>query len=71
MKLHSNWSTLRYSISQDIIYQKDLAETLKRIAKNGRDGFYKGKTADLIVDEMKSNNGLISHIGMARCILSL
>jgi len=45
----------------DIIYQKDLAETLKRIAKNGRDGFYKGKTADLIVDEMKANNGLISH----------
>ena len=45
----------------DIIYQKDLAETLKRIAKNGRDGFYKGETADLIVDEMKSNNGLISH----------
>ena len=44
----------------DIIYQKDLAETLKRIAKNGRDGFYKGKTADLIVDEMKANNGLIS-----------
>ena len=45
----------------DIIYQKDLAETLKRIAKNGRDGFYKGETADLIVDEMKSNNGLISY----------
>ena len=45
----------------DIIYQKDLAETLKRIAENGRDGFYKGKTADLIVDEMKANNGLISH----------
>ena len=45
----------------DIIYQKDLAETLKRIAKNGRDGFYKGETADLMVDEMKSNNGLISH----------
>ena len=45
----------------DIIVQKDLAETLKRIALNGRDGFYKGKTADLIVNEMKLNNGLISH----------
>ena len=45
----------------DIIYQKDLAETLKRIAKNGRDGFYKGETADLIVSEMKANYGLISH----------
>ena len=45
----------------DIIVQKDLAETLKRIASDGRDGFYKGKTADLIVNEMKANNGLISH----------
>ena len=45
----------------DIIIQKDLAETLKRIALNGRDGFYEGKTADLIVNEMKLNNGLISH----------
>ena len=46
---------------EDIIVQKDLAETLKRIALNGRDGFYKGRTADLIVNEMKANNGLISH----------
>ena len=45
----------------DIIFQKDLAETLKRSASDGRDGFYKGKTADLIVNEMKANNGLISH----------
>jgi|TARA_B100001093_G_scaffold520125_1_gene612908 gamma-glutamyltranspeptidase/glutathione hydrolase len=45
----------------DIIYQKDLAKTLKRIAENGRDGFYEGETADLIVNEMKANNGLISH----------
>ena len=45
----------------DIIVQKDLAETLKRIALNGRDGFYEGETADLIVNEMKLNNGLISH----------
>ena len=45
----------------DIIVQKDLAKTLKRIATNGRDGFYDGETADLIVSEMKANNGLISH----------
>ena len=45
----------------DVIVQKDLAETLKRIALNGRDGFYEGKTADLIVNEMKLNNGLISN----------
>ena len=45
----------------DIIVQKDLAKTLKRIARNGRDGFYEGKTADFIVSEMKANNGLITY----------
>ena len=45
----------------DIIVQKDLAKTLKRIARNGRDGFYQGKTADFIVSEMKANNGLITY----------
>lgn len=30
--------------------QPDLAKTLKRIQKNGADGFYKGKTAKLIAD---------------------
>jgi len=45
----------------DIIVQKDLAKTLKRIATNGGDGFYEGETADLIVSEMKANNGLITY----------
>ncbi len=38
----------------DIFYQKDLAKTLKRIVEKGRDGFYKGRTADLIVAEMNN-----------------
>ena len=38
----------------DLFLQEDLANTLKRILKNGRDGFYKGKTADLIVKEMET-----------------
>jgi gamma-glutamyltranspeptidase/glutathione hydrolase len=41
--------------------QKDLGRTLRRISKKGRDGFYTGKTADLIVHEMQKNGGLISH----------
>jgi len=45
----------------DIFIQKDLANTLRRIAENGNKGFYQGKTAQYIVDEMKLNNGLISY----------
>ena len=47
--------------SGDIFYQSDLSETLERIMENGRDGFYKGKTADLIVEEMKNVGGWITH----------
>ena len=44
----------------DILTQPQLAETLKRIQKEGLKGFYEGKTAQLIVDEMKNGNGIIS-----------
>ena len=44
----------------DIIIQKDLAETLKRISALGNAGFYDGETANLIVKEMNENGGLIS-----------
>ncbi len=46
--------------------QPDLAETLKRIQKNGKDGFYKGKTARLIADYMKKYGGLITEEDLAR-----
>lgn len=45
----------------DKIVQKDLAETLKRIQKDGKAGFYEGETADLIVAEMKAGGGIITH----------
>lgn len=44
----------------DLLIQKDLAETLKRIQKNGEKEFYEGETAKLIVAEMKKGNGIIS-----------
>lgn len=48
-------------VAGDIFVQAELGQTLKRIAEHGRDGFYKGETADLIVAEMKRGNGIISH----------
>ncbi len=44
----------------DIWVQKDLASTLRRIQKIGRDGFYGGKTAQLIADFMTANGGIIT-----------
>ncbi len=44
----------------DIWVQKDLANTLRRIQKNGRAGFYSGKTAQLIADFMAANGGIIT-----------
>ena len=41
-------------------FQKDLAKTLKIIAVEGKDGFYKGEIAEKIADDMKLNGGLIS-----------
>ena len=40
--------------------QPDLARTLKRIQEQGRDGFYKGETAQLLVDFMAENGGIIT-----------
>ncbi|MEI7487119.1 MAG: gamma-glutamyltransferase [Chryseobacterium sp.] len=44
----------------DLLVQKELAETLKLIQKFGAKGFYEGKTADLLVAEMKRGNGIIT-----------
>ncbi len=48
-------------VEGDTIYWKDLAATLELIRDNGRDGFYTGKVADLIVAEMQRGDGIISH----------
>lgn len=45
----------------ELFKQPDLAKTLKRIQKYGKDDFYTGKTAKLIVDFMEKNGGLITY----------
>lgn len=44
----------------DWLIQKDLAATLRRIASDGRAGFYEGATAALIDYEMQKRGGLIT-----------
>jgi len=48
-------------VEGDRLVQKDLAHTLSLIRDKGRAGFYEGETADKIVAEMKSGNGIITH----------
>jgi gamma-glutamyltranspeptidase / glutathione hydrolase len=44
----------------DTLRQPELAATLKRIAKNGPDEFYKGQTAQMLASDMASLGGLIT-----------
>lgn len=42
-----------------------LAETLRRIAANGKDEFYKGKTAKILASDMKRRGGIITEEDLA------
>lgn len=44
----------------DVLVQEDLAESLVRISEMGPAGFYEGKTARLIAEEMARNGGWIT-----------
>lgn len=44
----------------DTLFQPDLARTLERIRDRGRDGFYRGETAQAIVHEMERGGGIIT-----------
>jgi gamma-glutamyltranspeptidase/glutathione hydrolase len=49
----------------DLLVQKDLAATLRLIAEEGPDAFYKGVIADKIAAEMKAGGGLITKADLA------
>ena len=51
---HMDWK------KDDILIQEDLANTLERILRDKSKGFYEGKTAELIISEMKRLNGIIT-----------
>ena len=50
----------------DLLVQKDLATTLKRIQDQGHKGFYEGATAQQIVAEMQRGKGLITMEDLAK-----
>jgi gamma-glutamyltranspeptidase/glutathione hydrolase len=43
-----------------LLIQKDLAATLRRISEQGKDGFYKGETAEFITEEMRKGYGIVT-----------
>jgi gamma-glutamyltranspeptidase/glutathione hydrolase len=44
----------------ELLVQKDLAKTLRSVARKGKDAFYKGPVAKAIVQEMQARGGLIT-----------
>lgn len=58
---HLPYLALKIWNTGDTLKHPDLARTLERIRDKGRDGFYKGETADLIVKEMRRGKGIITH----------
>ncbi|RZK58851.1 MAG: gamma-glutamyltransferase [Pedobacter sp.] len=49
----------------DVLVQSELANTLKLVASQGRNGFYEGAVADSIVAEMQRGGGIISKQDLA------
>ena len=47
--------------ASDLLIQDELAKTLERIRDFGKDGFYKGKTADFLVNYITELGGIITH----------
>ena len=70
-RFNDNDSIFRVANGKQIVYSKQskagdtfknpkLAETLIRIAQHGKDEFYKGKTAEILVNFLKDKGGIIT-----------
>jgi len=55
----------RWPLAGEIFRQPDLARTLKNIAKNGADAFYRGPLAAHIAQFYKANGGVLSREDLA------
>ena len=52
-----------------LLRQPELARTLRRLAKEGAEDFYRGEIARQIVDDMQRNGGLLNAKDLANCSL--
>jgi gamma-glutamyltranspeptidase len=64
-KLKNGTNTERYllphgkpAVAGDVIHQPELGQTLRAIAKDGRDAFYKGAIAEDMVETLRGIGGL-------------
>ena len=62
-KKANNYTTLFEKLWKkgDVLQQEELAQTLERIRDFGKDGFYKGKTANLLVNYVTELGGIITY----------
>ncbi|MBL8200910.1 MAG: gamma-glutamyltransferase [Chromatiales bacterium] len=53
-------------VAGDVVRYPDLARTLRRIAADGRDGFYRGPVAEQLVDGVRAGGGIWTLDDLAR-----
>ena len=61
--MHMNGTNLAQHFGGELgatLVQPELADTLQRISQSGPEDFYRGETAQLLVNEMQRGNGLVS-----------
>jgi len=61
----SPWGEARWEAGYDKLVQKDLAGTLREIAKDGPDAYYMGDIASSIAEDMEKNGGYITEADLA------
>ena len=59
------WGEARWEAGYDKLVNKDLAGTLRKIAKDGPDAYYKGDIASSIAEDMERNGGYITEADLA------
>lgn len=59
------WGEARWGAGYDKLVRKDLAGSLKKIAKDGPDAYYKGEIASSIAEDMEKNGGYITEADLA------